>query len=99
MPGSGGGYVMEAKAAGAQILITGELSHHQALLAQHVGLPVLAAGHFETERPSMFLLEKKLSEEFHRRGHKISMIVLDEDPPIFRIGNSPSGVQSEGKNP
>ncbi|MDR1487793.1 MAG: Nif3-like dinuclear metal center hexameric protein [Deltaproteobacteria bacterium] len=99
MPGSGGSYVSDAKAAGAELLITGELSHHQALLALEIGLPTLAAGHFETERPSMFLLQKKLTEEIAAAGRQIRITVLDEHPPMTRIGDSPAGVPCEGKNP
>ena len=48
--GSGGDAVYAAKTAGAQALITGEIKHHQALEAGVLGLSVIEAGHYETER-------------------------------------------------
>lgn len=48
--GSGGGDVEAAAAAGADVLITGECKHHQALAAQTLGLALLVCGHYETER-------------------------------------------------
>jgi dinuclear metal center YbgI/SA1388 family protein len=60
MPGSGGSYLSLAKKAGAELLITGDLTHHDAQTAIDLGLGVIAAGHFETENPSLVLLKEKL---------------------------------------
>lgn len=48
--GSGGSFFREAKAAGAQVLITGDVSYHQALDALSIGLCVLDGGHHGTEK-------------------------------------------------
>ncbi len=48
--GSGGDALAAAKEAGADAYVTGELKHHQALEAGVIGLNVIAAGHYETER-------------------------------------------------
>lgn len=50
MGGSGGDAIYAAKAAGAQALVTGEIKHNQALEAGVLGLAVIEAGHYETER-------------------------------------------------
>ncbi|HWR23933.1 MAG TPA: Nif3-like dinuclear metal center hexameric protein [Feifaniaceae bacterium] len=47
--GSGGDYIRAAKAAGADVLVTGEVRHHQALEALFMGLGLVEAGHYETE--------------------------------------------------
>ena len=47
--GSGGDYTKAAKAAGADVLVTGEVKHHQALEALALGLGIIEAGHYETE--------------------------------------------------
>ena len=39
-----------AAAAGADVFVTGECKHHQALEAQARGMAVLTCGHYETER-------------------------------------------------
>lgn len=48
--GSGGDYLKEAKAAKADVLLTGEVRHNQALDAAVLGIGVVEAGHYETER-------------------------------------------------
>ena len=72
MPGSGGSYILPAKRAGAELLITGDLGHHDAQLAQDVSLGVIGAGHFETENPSLALLKEKL--EAKAPGLRLSLI-------------------------
>lgn len=51
MPGSGGDAVGPAADAGADVLICGDLRHHDALEARALGLAVIDAGHYATERP------------------------------------------------
>jgi dinuclear metal center YbgI/SA1388 family protein len=51
LPGSGGSYIQQAKSRGADVLLTGDASYHDARLAEHLGLGLIDAGHFATERP------------------------------------------------
>ncbi len=53
LPGSGGNYVDLAVKGGAEVLITGDASYHQAQRAQELGLFLIDAGHFETEWPGV----------------------------------------------
>ncbi|MDR0356083.1 MAG: Nif3-like dinuclear metal center hexameric protein [Deltaproteobacteria bacterium] len=85
LPGSGGGAVLTAKAAGAELLVTGDVNHHQAILANSVSLPVYSAGHFETERPGVRRLAREIAAAIERRGGKISLSVLEESPPLRRL--------------
>ncbi len=48
-PGSGGDMAGEALAAGAQVLITGDVSHHRGIDAAAQGLAVIDAGHYGLE--------------------------------------------------
>lgn len=48
--GSGGDCAEKAKAAGADVFLTGEMKHHEALAAEVLGIPCVVAGHYETER-------------------------------------------------
>lgn len=48
--GAGGGDVETAAAAGADVFVTGECRHHEALEALACGVAVLTCGHYETER-------------------------------------------------
>lgn len=49
-----------AQAAGADVLVTGEVKQHNALAASEAGFALLAAGHYETEQPGMEALAQKL---------------------------------------
>ena len=59
--GSGGSFAGEVSRLGCDLLVTGECKHSDALLALSLGLSVIAAGHFETENPSMSALRDLLS--------------------------------------
>ncbi|MDR3203973.1 MAG: Nif3-like dinuclear metal center hexameric protein [Deltaproteobacteria bacterium] len=85
MPGSGGNYVQLAYKAGAQLLVSGEITHHQALLAEELGLSVFAAGHFETERPGLDRLAGELANEFRHRQERVELINLEEKSPFYRL--------------
>ncbi len=62
--GSGGSMVKEAAAAGADALLTGEASHHDALDARSLGMSLIVAGHYSTEIPIVPVLADKLSRHF-----------------------------------
>ncbi len=50
MGGSGASLLAEAARAGADVLVTGDVKHHDALLAERLGLAVVDPGHWCTER-------------------------------------------------
>lgn len=58
--GSGGSELQNAKAAGADVLIMGELKHDQALAACEMGMCVMAIGHGASEICAVDLLRKHL---------------------------------------
>ena len=58
LPGSGGGFIGAARATGADLLVTGDVTHHRAVEARDAGLAVLDAGHAPTERPGMAAMAK-----------------------------------------
>lgn len=62
--GSGGDYVSLAKDYNADVLLTGEIKHHQILDANALGISVIDAGHFKTEDIVIEPLCKKLNTEF-----------------------------------
>ena len=51
VPGSGGSFVTGA--LGADVLITGDVKHHEVALASENGMAVIDAGHIPTERPGI----------------------------------------------
>ena len=78
--GAGGEFVGEV-AGLADAYLTGEVKHHEFLLARQLGLTVAAAGHFETETPVLFPLARRLSEHFSN----VRFLVLEQPNPVFYI--------------
>lgn len=62
--GAGSDYYEEAAINGADLLLTGEVKHHEFLAADALGFSLAAAGHYETEEPSMNALAEKLRVVF-----------------------------------
>lgn len=62
MPGSGGSYIKDALQAGADVMITGDISHHEGIDAVAQGMAVIDAGHYGIEK--LFI---PYMEEFIRR--------------------------------
>jgi dinuclear metal center YbgI/SA1388 family protein len=60
--GSGGSFVPQVAASGAQAYVTGDLDYHDALLADSLGIVTVDAGHAATELPSLLPLARKLAD-------------------------------------
>ena len=63
--GSGGDYVSLAKEKGADVLLTGEIKHHEILLANSLELAVVDGSHFKTEDVVIGPLCNKLQSKFN----------------------------------
>ena len=53
LPGSGGSFLAAGAAAGADLIVTGDVSHHQMAQASHLGVGVIDPGHAATEAPGV----------------------------------------------
>ena len=60
--GSGGSDIKLAVSCGADTYLTGELKHHERLMAEELNINLLAAGHFFTEYPVCEFIEKTLRD-------------------------------------
>lgn len=60
--GSGGDFINDAKNFDCDLLVTGEVSYHDALLANELDLALIIAGHFEIENPVIYKLTEMLKE-------------------------------------
>ncbi len=60
--GSGGSFIPEAAASGAEAYVTGDLDYHDALLAESLGLTAIDAGHAASELPALEPLARRLAE-------------------------------------
>ncbi|MDR0548633.1 MAG: Nif3-like dinuclear metal center hexameric protein [Deltaproteobacteria bacterium] len=86
LPGSGGDFILPAHLAKAEVLITGEINHHQALLAEEIGLTVLAAGHYETEKPGLYRLGQELENQTRRSNAALEYTFLSDQSPWRSYG-------------
>lgn len=50
MPGSGGSYLKEALQVGADVMITGDIDHHEGIDAVAQGISIIDAGHYGIEK-------------------------------------------------
>ena len=50
--------------AGVDVLVTGEIKHHEIIAANSLGIDIIDAGHFKSEDIVILPLVNKLSEEF-----------------------------------
>jgi putative NIF3 family GTP cyclohydrolase 1 type 2 len=62
--GAGDDFLTDAAGAGAQVLLTGEARFHRALEAEALGIGLLTAGHYATERPGVEELARKIAMAF-----------------------------------
>jgi putative NIF3 family GTP cyclohydrolase 1 type 2 len=79
--GSGGDLLHDAAAAGAELFVTGELRHHDALAAAALGLTVVCTLHSTSERKALVALEKRLTEALS--GVKVARSEVDREPFAF----------------
>ena len=79
--GSGATYWRNCKNLGYNILITGDLKHHDAIDAYENGITIIDIGHFEIERIYMNYIAEILSKKFD-----IDIIVINESSPIKYLG-------------
>lgn len=81
--GSGSSLWELAQQNGADCLLTGELKHHDALDAGDAGFSIVAAGHFETERPVIDKVTEFLMAKAKERDWEVIIYpYVDEQTPI-----------------
>ena len=77
LPGAGGSHVDDALSVGADIYLSGDLSHHEARRAVDRGMAVVDAGHGPTERPGIRSLHSFVEESVDGR---VDFVGIDDDP-------------------
>lgn len=77
LPGSGGSHVDDAASAGADIYLSGDLSHHEARRALDRGMGVVDAGHGPTERPGVRALYDYVERIV---DGPVDQVRIDDDP-------------------
>jgi putative NIF3 family GTP cyclohydrolase 1 type 2 len=81
--GSGGGMVPTASKLGADLLITGDVGHHDALEAHVRGLAVIDGGHFYTEKMALALFANRFKGLLEECGWEVNVATYqDEENPF-----------------
>jgi dinuclear metal center YbgI/SA1388 family protein len=80
--GAGGGSISGAHSMGADALVTGDVTHHQALEARQCGLALIDAGHFSTERIAFIHFAEILKEALAASSMKVDVSVFEEADPF-----------------
>ncbi len=66
--GSGSSFFKDASSKGADVYITGDVRHHDIIDADSLGLAMIDAGHFLTERPGVIALLDRLRTNSRLKG-------------------------------
>lgn len=66
--GSGASLLEQARESGAQLFVTGDVKYHDGRLAEFIGVAVVDAGHFGTERALVPWLAERLREASAAKG-------------------------------
>lgn len=81
--GSGGSMIVFACEKGADLLITGEIKHHEALAAESAGLCMIDGGHFSTERTPLVTYVDYLRDIFKKKNINVMFELFeDEEDPM-----------------
>ena len=72
--GSGSDLISKAKYSGADLYITGDIKYHEAQHAEQLGLNLIDAGHYGTEKIVINLLFSYLSKKIKKKNYDVSII-------------------------
>lgn len=83
--GSGGSLIDKAKAAGADVFLTGDIKHHDAHRAMGLDMALIDAGHFGTEKIAPDIIEGHIKGCIAEKGLAIEVIKSDIDTDPFVV--------------
>ena len=78
VPGSGASYIEAAARAGCDCLVTGDIKHHDALMAQAHGLALVDVTHTATERAAVAMIANAL-----KNLHDVEVVQSEIDTNPF----------------
>jgi dinuclear metal center YbgI/SA1388 family protein len=83
--GSGGSFISMAKAAGADMLVTGDIKYHQAREAESLGLAVADIGHYHSEKIIVAEVVTKLSRLLQEANHPVEVMGSGVEKDVFNF--------------
>lgn len=81
--GAGGAMISKASEMGADVFVTGDVTYHQALEAKTLGVLVVDAGHFSTERTAFYRFAEILKEVLKRNQFDAEVEVYGDEKDPF----------------
>lgn len=82
--GAGGGMVSLASKKGADLLISGDIRHHEALEARISGLALIDAGHFHTEKTALAVFAERLKDALIKQDLDLIVEIYDDEKGPMR---------------
>lgn len=80
--GSGGDLIGQAKAQGAQVFVTGEVRHHQAVPGPEEDFAIIEVGHFASEAVFMPAWAEQVAQCLRQQGLEMPVGVASEAAPF-----------------
>ncbi len=80
--GSGSDFILDAHIQGAEVYITGDIKYHDAQLANELGLVLIDAGHYNTEKVILPIIKEYLKNEFQ---HLLEIDIVYESSMPYQI--------------
>ncbi len=84
--GSGGSFIMAARNAGAQALVTGEAKHQHFIDAAAVGLLLIEAGHYHTECAFSDRIDMSLQSYLNELQLDLGLMKAENDKAPYAFG-------------
>ncbi|MGE5630123.1 MAG: Nif3-like dinuclear metal center hexameric protein [Caulobacteraceae bacterium] len=83
--GSGNKFVSDARFAGADVLVTGDMQYHQILDALEMGLCVIDAGHYATEKIMISSIAEYLRNRLSEQKYDVEVIKSNSNIDLLRL--------------
>ncbi len=83
--GSGANFIVLAHKMGADLLITGDVNHHNALDAKAYGINLIDPGHFFTEKIAFDIFAGSLMKHFLSEHLEIAVEIFEDEEDPIRI--------------
>lgn len=83
--GSGNKFISDARFAGADVLVTGDMQYHGVLDALEMGLCVIDAGHYATEKIMVKYITEYLKGKFQELKLDVDVVESSANTEILRV--------------
>jgi len=83
--GSGNKFINDARFAGADVLVTGDMQYHDILDALEMGLCVIDAGHYATEKIMIKYISEYLNGKFRQLKLDVDVVESSANTEILRV--------------